>query len=215
MTKEQAASWAAVVPVTVRTLVERTLRSTDDELEGLFGEPEDDRAGPGPYGAIEYALRKADDLRLNSPSGVDDLILADLERRMCGSRWEREAWDAVLRHLPRPLPVALANRLIDRKVGVDLIGHRWEDESILWRLAPVVDEALLTLAKHRYRSPAESVERLLEVFEQYPTHAWMLESLTLETPSGPEKQALLVEYLKRHPDPKRVARYRPELIVGA
>jgi hypothetical protein len=216
MTKEQAKAWAAVRPVTVVELIRRLLQSTDDQLHPLLRE-EPDRRQDVPeqrYATLWYSLRKAVKLRLNAPSDVDDDLLARLEQRMLGSVWEANAWRTVLLHLPRSLPLALAHRLIDRNVAVDDIGRRWEDEEILWRLAPIVDEALLTLAKHRYQSPDESIDRLREVFDRYPTHTWMLELLTLTTPSDAEKRKLLVQYLRRHPDPDLVARYAPELLEG-
>ncbi len=92
-----------------------------------------------------------------------------------------------------PPDAVIEDFLAREKVLLEL-GHLPLKDAHLWRLAPVVDEALLTLALRRYCLPEYRPSDLEEVFFNFPAHEWMTGTLIRAEPSCMEKAELLLTY---------------------
>jgi len=143
-----------------------------------------------------------------------DPVRAELFKRihcgMKGHEFEEEFWSDLLSASPTPPPLPVVRDLIARDIEVVLIGHFLLPDSILWDLAERVDESLLTLGKRRYINDEFSADQFEEVLYAFPTHHWLLKSLTYEEPSDNEKVARLVSYISRLPDASKLVKGSPE-----
>lgn len=162
----------------------------------------------------DVALRDIEALPFFSPlrkrfRQVSDETLLELNHKVRNCPCEEPIWEAILWHIEHPLPTEVAHDLVDRKIAITLLGHTMQNEEIKWRLAPLVDEALLTLAKEFYMNPERSVEELQSVLRQYPDHQWMLSSLAHCYSSSIEKRAVFIEVVKQRPDADALLRILP------
>ncbi|MBV9467857.1 MAG: hypothetical protein JOZ57_01275, partial [Abitibacteriaceae bacterium] len=69
--------------------------------------------------------------------------LLELNHKVRNCPCEEPIWEAILWHIEHPLPTQVAHDLIERKIAITLLGHTIQNEEIMWRLAPLVDETLL------------------------------------------------------------------------
>jgi hypothetical protein len=127
-------------------------------------------------------------------------LLESLGAKIRGLQCEPNIWWGLLAVVYHPLPDKVAHDLIDRDINVEFLGHTRQSNAVQWRLADLVDEALLTIAKEIYNSEAHGADELRAVLEKYPDHKWMLSSLAHSAASCPQKSALLEEFLMRHAD---------------
>jgi hypothetical protein len=133
-----------------------------------------------------------------APSDLHEVVSEDLLIRLHShvrnQPCEHGVWDSVIMQVSNPLPDFITNDLIDRRIVVTQLGHRHQSEAILRRLAPLVSEALLSLAGELYRNPERSLEEFVEILDQYPNESWMYSHLAHGVASSPEK---LQAFLKR------------------
>lgn len=130
---------------------------------------------------------------------AEDLIF-QLHSHIRNQPCEQGVWDSVVMQISNPLPDFITHDLIDRRIVVDQLGHRHQSEDILRRLAPLVSEALLTLAGELYRNPEHSLEEFTEIFDQYPDEPWLHSHLAHGVASSPEKLEAFLERVKGTPE---------------
>jgi hypothetical protein len=135
---------------------------------------------------------------------ISDDILLQLHQRIKGRRAEWRIWDVVIDNISHPLPDSITNDLIDRDICISQLAHSIQNENILKRLVPLVDEALLTYAKSTYYDAKYSVDDFAEIIAEYPTHNWLFDSLAHSTPSSPEKREVFLVRVREHPDRERL-----------
>jgi hypothetical protein len=127
-------------------------------------------------------------------------LLESLGAKIRGLECEPNIWWGLLAVVYHPLPDKVAHDLIDRDIHVEFLGHTRQSDAVQWRLADLVDEALLTIAKEIYSREEHGADELRAVLEKYPDHHWMLSSLAFSATSSPEKSVLLEKFLMRHAD---------------
>lgn len=127
-------------------------------------------------------------------------LLESLAAKIRGLECEKNLWWGLLHVLDHALPESVAHDLIDREIHVTLLGHTRQTDEVQGRLADLVDEALLTIAKEFYTDNAHSIEEFESILKKHHDHHWMLSSLAHDAVSSPEKSALLEQFLMRHDD---------------
>lgn len=150
-----------------------------------------------------------------------DLLLA-LHAHVHMSRAERGLWEALLFVLEHALPDEVANDLIDRSIAVSWLGHSRQSDSVMWRLAPLVEEALSTMAMEIYTWPQHSVQDLQQVLERAPDNWMLLNALSHARPSSPDKRAAFERAIENNPQrdryllnpPNDVASTREQVAAG-
>ncbi|MGO4350086.1 hypothetical protein AB4Z45_31940 [Paenibacillus sp. MCAF9] len=133
-------------------------------------------------------------------------ILFEIYNEAKNTDGEEEAWKNLISLYDKPLPKQIAFSLIDRNIAIMDLGHSKQDYDVLWRLAEIVDEALLTLAIDVYTQLSFGHEEMELLFNKYDNHKWMMESLIYKQPSSPEKRRLLEAAIKRNMDADRLQR---------
>ncbi|MDP9351208.1 MAG: hypothetical protein M3P51_06685, partial [Chloroflexota bacterium] len=148
---------------------------------------------------------------------VPDELLRELHRRLRGTGCEQPVWCAVASELARPLPDDVADDFLDRAGELELLtltlGHTRQGDRAQWRLAELVEEALLTLGIEFYRDPerdASELRSLLERFRDRKGYGWLLDTLVRRDPSSPEKERVLREAVERHPEREKLRRTMEE-----
>lgn len=124
---------------------------------------------------------------------VAKVLLTQLHTRFKDHPLEGRAWCNVVDNITHSLPDEITHYLIDHDIAVVGLGHIPQSEAVLRRLAPLVDEALLTLVGNIYQDPQRSVEEFVEIFDQYPTHVWLLQHLAHSIASSEEKEAAFLQ----------------------
>lgn len=104
---------------------------------------------------------------------------------------EEIVWRRLVFLYDKPLTKQIAFDLIDRKIALVELGHTKQHYEVMWKLAELVDEALLTLAIDIYTITSFGVEETEILFNKYYDHKWMLETLIRTEPSSIEKRRLL------------------------
>ncbi len=137
-------------------------------------------------------------------------LYVEMADRVRGTPIEAGFWGTILVG-PWVPPDSVIEDLLARDIETDLIGHLPLSDPRLWKLADLVPEALLTLAKRRYLGERYDQYRFQEVLKAYPTHEWMLSSLPELTPSHPTKAEILVTHLRSLPDPEQYTRYQSKV----
>ncbi|MFB9330699.1 hypothetical protein ACFFSY_32565 [Paenibacillus aurantiacus] len=128
---------------------------------------------------------------------TEDLLL-DLHRELKHTAAEETVWRKLVLLYRKPLPPSIAFDLIDRNLAVVELGHTRQEVHVMWKLAGIVDEALLTLAIEVYVNPAFGLKETELLFDSYDQRTWMLETLIRQEPSAPEKRALLEAAIQRN-----------------
>jgi hypothetical protein len=131
---------------------------------------------------------------------VSEDLLIRLHSHVSNHPCEEGVWDSVVMQISNSLPDFITNDLIDRDIVVDQLGHREQSEAILRRLAPLVTEALLTLAGEIYRNSERSLEEFVDIFDQYPDEPWLRSHLAHEVASSPEKLEAFLKRVEGTPD---------------
>ena len=140
---------------------------------------------------------------------VEPRLLQDLHAHGRGGACEVSIWNVLLTYLEHALPDEVANDLIDRSIAIFTLGHTRQSDSVMWRLCPLADEAILTLAKEAYTWPEKSLAEVERVLEAFPHHDWMLESLAHSLHSSPEKRAAWEKAITNHPERDRYLQIEP------
>ncbi|MBV9865630.1 MAG: hypothetical protein JO316_09790 [Abitibacteriaceae bacterium] len=109
------------------------------------------------------------------PSPIPAPLIEQLHEKLRGLRCEAYIWDALLFHLGTPLPPHVAHDLMDRDIAVSTLGHTRQLDEVQWRLASLVDEALLTLFWALYSDPKYELAELEKLLGQHPDHLWLLD----------------------------------------
>lgn len=128
---------------------------------------------------------------------VDEYLL-EIHAALRQSRWEHAVWEQVLTQCPTQLPRAIWTDFLDRDLHVTRLGHRWECEELLWRLADQVPEAVYNLAIRRYCNPEFSVDKLDELMYAFPDWRGVCNQLIFLTPDPPEKVTWLASRVREH-----------------
>jgi hypothetical protein len=102
------------------------------------------------------------------------------------------------------VPTHVAHDLIDRKVIVSQLGHTRQNEEIQWRLASLVDEALLTLVYDLFTDPKYTASELEKLLARHPEHFWLLEkwehwALRSSQANEMEKEIVWHRWARAHP----------------
>lgn len=137
--------------------------------------------------------------------GVSDEIVRAFHSKVRGRECEATLWNAVLFRLRAPLPPEIAHDLIDRDIVVGQLGHTRQKDDVQWRLASLVDEALLTFVWDMFTQalyPAAEFEKLLF---QHPGHVWLLDkwehwALLSSKIQDEEKEVLFHRWAWEHPE---------------
>lgn len=133
-------------------------------------------------------------------------ILFEIYNEAKNTDGEEEVWKKLISLYDKPLPKQIAFSLIDRNIAIMDLGHSKQEYDVLWRLAEIVDEALLTLAVGVYTQLTFGHEEMELLLNKYDNHNWMMESLIYKQPSSPEKRRLLEAAIKRNMDADRLQR---------
>lgn len=196
MTKEQAAHFAALRPISptewIETIVSRP---------GTFDTYVNDRDN---LAAVEK-WRRANGCEIPS-----EAVINQFHQTFRGSINEDSAWFALFHVFSGPVPDPIAHDLIDRTAAIDVLGHGEHSDAIMKRLIPLVDEALLTSVKLRYIDPKYSTKDFAEWTEPYQTHQWLLQSLEVWEASSPDKEAIAKQWAQTHRIPSKLGKHRPD-----
>lgn len=111
---------------------------------------------------------------------------------------EKIVWRRLVFLYDKPLPKQIVFDLIDRKIALLHLGHTKQHYEVMWKLAEIVDEALLTLAIDIYTKRNFGIEETEILFNKFYDHTWMLETLIRNEPSSIEKRRLLEAALQKN-----------------
>lgn len=137
-------------------------------------------------------------------------LVHELHRNLRGRIDERDRWSFLFGELPFCPPESVVDDLIERDVDTCLVGHLALSDRLLWQLAEVVPESLLTLAKRRFLANTCAPDRFEEVLHAFPQHEWMLSSLVCLASGTDEKSLILSRYLAAHPNRDELMKHATE-----
>lgn len=133
---------------------------------------------------------------------ISEPILCELHQKLRGQKCEPWIWSALLKLLGHSLPDEIVFDFIERfepnSHFIVSLGHSRQSEIVMWKLAPLVDEALLTLAKNFYGDANSPLQKFEEVLRRFPSHRWMLESLGHCAASTLEKRRTYEKAIENH-----------------
>lgn len=176
-----------------------------DAVDTLFGREDVARQS---IEAMPFYTRHRAGFRHAAP----DLLLA-LHAHVRGLKAERGIWEALLFVVEDPLPDEVAHDLIDRDIAVSWLGHSRQSDAIMWRLAPLVEEALATMADQIYTSPRHSAEELRQLLDRFPNIWMLLNSLAHARPSSEEKRAVFEHAIENHPQRDNFLQSPPDAVA--
>ncbi|WP_127583395.1 hypothetical protein [Paenibacillus koleovorans] len=139
-------------------------------------------------------------------SEITEDVLSELYHRLRSTDMEAAVWEELVFLYKRPLPKTIAYDLIDRNIALIHLGHTKQEYEVMWKLAELVDEALLTLASDIYTQRNFSLEETEILFDKFHGNTWMLETLIRKNPSSPEKRKLLESAILKNKDSARLHR---------
>ena len=142
---------------------------------------------------------------------LSDSTLVGLHEKLRGQRCEAKFWIVLLEVLGDPLPNEIAFDLIEREIAISWLGHSMQSEAVFWRLTPLVDETILTLAKRFYGDQNRSLEEFQEVLTRFPNHEWMLDSLSHCSASSLEKRRAYETAIENHPNRDSMLETNPKI----
>ncbi|MGO4543486.1 hypothetical protein AB4Z29_01620 [Paenibacillus sp. 2TAB23] len=111
---------------------------------------------------------------------------------------EGEVWSKLSLSYGEPFPQPIVMDLIDRKIALVAIGHTRQEHQVMWRLAELVDEALLTLAIDMYTIESFEIDSMASLLNKFSGNRWMLETLIFKKPSSLEKRSLLESAIQQN-----------------
>lgn len=145
---------------------------------------------------------------------VSEPTLLAVHRKMRESEWEQHVWVGLLSQSNHPIPDDVALDLIEREIAISWLAHSPQSEAILWRLAPLMDEPILTLAKRFYADSNRTLEELEEVLRRFPDCEWMLHSLAFCSASSFEKRRAYEKAIENHPEREKWMEIHPAIGAG-
>lgn len=141
--------------------------------------------------------------------------LLELHQKLRGQKCETKFWVLMLVHLDHALPDEIALDLIGRHSFdnriISALGHSRQSDEVMWKLAPLVDEALLTLAKSFYTDADRTLGELETALRQFPEHEWMLESLGHCAASSLEKRDAYEKAIEYRPEREKWLGMNPKI----
>lgn len=137
-------------------------------------------------------------------------LMHEIHRSLRGRMEERHCWRFLFDEIPFCPPESIVEDLLERDIDTDRVGHLLLTDRLLWRLADVVPESLLTLAKRRFHSETCASDRFEEVLHAFPHHEWMLSSLACLASGVGEKSLILARYLALHPNRDKLMKHAAE-----
>jgi hypothetical protein len=99
--------------------------------------------------------------------------------------------------LTHAIPDEIAHDLINRDMTIGMLGHTRQSDEVMWRLVPLMPEALLTMGVDIYVRPQHSAEELQSLLERFPHHEWLMSRLAHCVPDVPEKREILEPFLQQ------------------
>ncbi|CAM4470032.1 hypothetical protein PAEN110709_20005 [Paenibacillus endophyticus] len=111
---------------------------------------------------------------------------------------EDEIWSKLSLSYGGSLPKPIVMDLIDRKIAIMALGHTRQEHQVMWRLAELVDEALLTLAIDMYTIECFGIDPMASLLNKFCGNRWMLETLIYKNPSSLEKRSLLESAIQQN-----------------
>ncbi|RYX84411.1 hypothetical protein EON83_09790 [bacterium] len=149
------------------------MTTTQDWILQLLGQPIEKLNREYDYFDEVAALPEVAANRYRS-SDVSASVLHQLHQKVRGQECEFWAWGTVIFPIRDPLPPAIAHDLIDRDIIVSQLGHTRQLDEVQWRLASLVDEALLTFAWDMFNKPTYSAAELEKLLTQHTDNLWLL-----------------------------------------
>lgn len=127
-----------------------------------------------------------------------------MHQKIRNHKCEAAVWDAIIFRLSAPLPTQIAHDLIDRDVIVGQLGHTRQGDEIQWRLASLIDEALLTLVWDFFTNSTYEVAQLQKLLSEHPDHVWLLDkwehwALLSSSVREREKEIIFHRWAWEHP----------------
>lgn len=113
-------------------------------------------------------------------SEITEDMLFELYNEIKNSDVEETVWRKVVFLHKKPLSKQIAFDLIDRKIALMELGHTRQDYEVMWKLAEMVDEALLTLAIDVYTKPTFGIDETEILFNKFYDHRWILTIIILQ-----------------------------------
>lgn len=107
-------------------------------------------------------------------------------------------WRKLLFLYNKPLSKEVAFDLMDRRIALTDLGHTRQDDEVMWKLAELVDEALLTLAADVYIKPLYGLDETEKLFDQFHNNRWMLENIVYKEHSSIQKRMLLEAAIQKN-----------------
>jgi hypothetical protein len=109
---------------------------------------------------------------------------------------EEAVWSKLISIYETPLPEGIVNDLINRRIAIIELGHSKQEVEVMWRLAELVEEALLTLAIEIYTNASFNDEETEKLFKKFFHNTWMMETLAYKKPSSQNKKKYLTTTFK-------------------
>ncbi len=154
-----------------------------------------------------YAMEQKN---VRAASHVSDAVLQHLHKKIRNHPCEDAIWSGVFWCLVNPLPLSMAQDLVDRRISTVMMGMTRQVDEIQWRLATFDEEALYTLIRERYIEPQFSVAQFETMLRQYAYTIYsdgILYMLSFyETPS-PKKKAAFIAAIVREKRNWRKVKY--------
>lgn len=146
--------------------------------------------------ALIEQIIKGDEIELE----LTEEILFEIYNAVKNSDVEETVWRELVFLYDKPLSKQIAFDLIDRKIALVELGHTKQEHEVMWKLAEMVDEALLTLAIDVYTKITFGIDETEILFNKYHNNSWMLETLIHREPSSTEKRRLFESALQKNTD---------------
>lgn len=124
--------------------------------------------------------------------------LSEIYKAVKHSNYEEAVWKGLVFIYNKPLPGPIIMDLIDRRIAINELGHTKQEHEAMWKLAEMVDEALLTLAIDIYTQRSFGLEETERLLNKFYDHTWMLETLIRREPSSPAKRTRLEAALPKN-----------------
>jgi hypothetical protein len=130
--------------------------------------------------------------------------LFDIYNKVRNTPIEEAVWSRLISFYKTPLPEEIVNDLINRRVAIIDLGHSKQEDKVMWRLAELVEEALLTLAIEIYTNDSYNDEVTEKLFKKFFHNAWMMETLAYKKPSSHNKKRIYENYIQMSVEKERL-----------
>ena len=146
---------------------------------------------------------------------ISPSLLLELHQKLREQKCEQMFWGVILEKLEHPLPDEIALDLIERFEANDYVihklGHSRQSDRVMWKLAPLVDEALLTLARSCYADSERDLSEFEKILKLFPNHEWMFDSVGHCSASSIEKRRAYEKAIENHPKRERWMNTNPNI----